>query len=278
VTRFRHPCLTVAAAAGLTAFAAVTAATGAVAAAATAPVTALARPAAVRPDISGPFTAGTQSWCPSYHTYLNGCNGTDTPSSPAYANNFSPAQVSVSGSTISLAMNPAATSSGAVNTYSLAGPSEQPATPFTISESITLPCNSSGQVYNWPAFWTVGTGGTGKPWPYEGEIDIIEGLSGVPTWSYHYDNPATGAADDRAGSPAGSYCGTHTYEAKVTAAQLSIVWDGKTVGTVTAAEIGEPITSDPQYIINDYGTLPGSGGPVQGSETMRVASFTYSSP
>ncbi len=278
MTRFRHPGLKVTAVAGLTAFAAVTAATGAVAAAATAPVTAPARPAAVRPGISGPFTAGAESWCPSYHTYLNGCDGTDTPASPAYANNFSPAQVSVSGSTISLAMNPAATSSGAVNTYGLAGPSEQPATPFTISESITLPCNSSGQVYNWPAFWTVGTGGTGRPWPYEGEIDIVEGLSGVPTWSYHYDNPATGAADDRAGSPAGSYCGTHTYEAKVTASQLQIVWDGRTVGTVTAAEIGEPITSDPQYIINDYGTLPGTGGPVQGSETMRVASFTYSSP
>lgn len=229
-------------------------------------------------SVTGPFTAGTESWCPSYHTYMDGCNGIDTPPSPAYTNNFNPAQVSVSGSTISLAMNSAATSSGAVNTYSLTGASEQPTTPFTISESITLPCNSSNKIYNWPAFWTVGNGSTGKPWPYEGEIDIIEGLNGVPTWSYHYDNPTTGAGDNRSGSPTGNYCGTHTYETKVTTSTLSIIWDGKTVGTVTSSEIGEPITSEPQYIINDYGTLSGTGGPVQGSETMKVASFRYSSP
>jgi hypothetical protein len=226
-------------------------------------------PTPTTPPISGPFTVGSESWCPSYHTYMNGCNGIDTPPSPAYTNNFNP---------ISLTMDAAATSSGAINTYSLSGANEQPTTPFTVSESVTLACNSSNQIYNWPAFWTVGNGSTGKAWPAEGEIDIVEGLNGVPTWSYHYDNPTTGAADDRSGSPTGNYCGTHTYEAKVTSSELSIIWDGNAVGTVTSADIGEPITIDPQYIINDYATLSGTGGPVQGNETMEVASFSYTSP
>jgi hypothetical protein len=228
--------------------------------------------------ISGSFTEGSETWCPSYHTYMNGCSGIDTVPSPAYSNNFNPAQVSVSGSTISLTMNAAATSSGAINTYSLSGANEQPTNPFTISESITLACNASNQIYNWPAFWTVGNGSTGKAWPYEGEVDILEGLNGQPTWDYHYDNPTTGAADSRAGSPTGNWCGTHTYEAKVTPTTLSIIWDGKTVGTVTSAEIGEPLTPNPQYIINDYATLSGTGGPVQGNESMQIKSFTYSQP
>jgi hypothetical protein len=226
----------------------------------------------------GPFTVGTESWCPSYHAYMNGCNGIDTVPSPAYANTFSPAQDSVSGSTISLHMNTAANSSGAVNTYSLSGANEQPADPFTISEKLTLACNSSKQIYNWPAFWTVGNGSTGKAWPYEGEIDILEGLNGKATWDYHYDNPTTGVADSRAGTPTGSWCGTHTFEAKVTPTTLSIIWNGKTVGTVTSAEIGESITADPQYVINDYATLSGTGGPVQGNEVMKITGFTYTKP
>ncbi len=40
----------------------------------------------------------------------------------------------------------------------------------------------AGGIYNWPAFWTVGSG---LDWPRLGEIDIMEGLGGRARGTYH---------------------------------------------------------------------------------------------
>lgn len=211
-----------------------------------------------------PFSYGGVTWCQSYHAY-NGCNNVQSPSQ--YTVSFDPAQDSLNGSAVWLAMNSAATRSGAVNTWG----NQTWTLPFTLTEQISLPCNSSNLIENWPAFWTVGSSGT---WPANGETDIVEAIKGEATWDYHYVNPA-GVADDRAGAPAGNWCGTHIYPVIETTSAVTFIWDGEQVGQVTPAEIGVPISAVPQYAVGDYGA-GSSGGPTTAGAVMKVLSFVAS--
>src|SRR4029079_14085874 len=47
---------------------------------------------------------------------------------------------------------------------------------------LTLPTNN-GVIAHWPSWWLDGKNG-----PTDGEIDIMEGLSGHAAWHYHYDS------------------------------------------------------------------------------------------
>jgi hypothetical protein len=212
---------------------------------------------------SAPFSWQNEQWCPSYHSY-NGCDTTQSPSQ--YSVSFAPAQVHESGGGVQLAMNNSATSSGAINTFG----QETFSPPVTFTARITLPCNNQGQVLDWPAFWTVGTVGS---WPADGEIDILEGLRGHATWTYHYVS-ASGSNADQTGTPPGNWCGTHTYSASWQDASITITWDGSQVGQVTSGEIGVPIVSDPMYVIFDYGASAVYGGPTAGGATMGVLGFS----
>lgn len=207
---------------------------------------------------TGPLAWNGATWCPSYHTW-NGCNMIQSPAQ--YNVSFDPAQVTLANNQFTLAMNPAGTSSGAVNT--------QDNTTYPLgsswAEMITLPCNSAGQIENWPAFWTDGTVGT---WPGNGEIDILEGERGHATWTVHYVN-AQGQPAEIGGTPAGDWCGTHVYAATWTAAAVTVWWDGVQVGQVTAAQMGVPMFTDNQNLINDYGA-GSDGGPVVGGVSMIV--------
>lgn len=233
------------------------------------PTTFLARSAQALPaqsrQISAPFSWQGKKWCPSYGSY-DGCNTVQSPSQ--YTVSFAPSQVSESGSSILLTMNHSATSSGAINTYG----EETWTPPATFTATITLSCNASGQIENWPAFWAVGTTGS---WPAQGEIDILEGLGGKATWTYHYAN-ASGQNAQVGGAPAGNWCGTHTYAADWQSSSISFIWDGKKVGQVTNSQIGVPIASDPMYAIFDYGANPSYGGPTVGGATMKISSYSAS--
>lgn len=213
---------------------------------------------------SAPFSWQNEQWCPSYHSY-NGCDATQSPSQ--YSVSFAPAQVSESSrSGVQLTMNRSATSSGAINTWG----EETFNPPTTFTATITLQCNSQGQILNWPAFWTVGTVGS---WPADGEIDILEGQRGHATWSYHYVD-ASGSNALQTGTPSGNWCGTHTYSASWQDSSITMSWDGRQVGRVSSSQIGVPIVSDPMYAIFDYGASPVYGGPTAGGTSMRVLSFS----
>ena len=217
--------------------------------------------------VSAPFSWSGVNWCPSYHAH-DGCATIQHPAQ--YTNSFDPAQISMSGSPayVTLAMNSDATVSGAFNTWG----QETWVPPVTFTEQLTVPCDSHGKIYNWPAFWAVGTVGA---WPADGEIDIFEGLSGNATWTYHYLD-ASGHAAQKGATVPGNWCGTHTYSASWTASAITFTWDGQQVGQVTPASIGVPIATDPMYVIDDYGTNPAYGGPVTGSVSMTVYSFSAS--
>lgn len=212
---------------------------------------------------SAPFAWQGQAWCPSYHAYW-GCDSAQSP--VQFSVSFSPQQVATRWY-VSLQMNSTATVSGAINTYGY----ETWTPPVTLTETINLPCDTFGQIENWPAFWAVGTVG---PYPSNGEIDIMEGLNGQPTWGYHYVN-AAGQNDSRGGVVPGNWCGTHTYAITWTASAIIWTWDGAQVGQVTSADIGVPIVSDPMYVIDDYGA-GSAGGPTAPSVAMKVISFSAS--
>jgi hypothetical protein len=226
-------------------------------------MTLLAGLPAASASVTAPFAWGGVTWCPSYHTY-NGCNTVQSP--PQYTVSFDPAQVSDSGlpASVNLTMNAAATASGAFNTWG-----NKTWTPSaTWTEAINVPCNSAGKIENWPAFWTVGTVGS---WPADGEIDIFEGLQGNATWTVHYLNAQGWSAAITATVP-GNWCGTHTYSATWTTSAITFTWAGRQVGQVTAAQMGVPMFTDPQYAINDYGAGI-YGGPTTGGAVMQVQNF-----
>lgn len=220
-------------------------------------------PALADTVVTAPFSWQGQTWCPTYYE-MYGCDNVQTYHNPSVA--FYPSQVTTSSGQIWLNMNASATESGAFNSQGY----EVWSAPATLSEQITLPCNSSGQIENWPAFWLVTTGS----WPAGGEIDVMEGLSGVAAWHYHYVN-ASGQSSQVGGVPAQfSGCGTHTYSLIWTSSTLTFYYDGVQVGQVTSSQIGVPIATGPMYVINDYAASSTYGGPTTGGVTMQVDSFT----
>ena len=97
---------------------------------------------------------------------------------------------------------------------------------------IYLP-GSNGQIQNWPAFWL-----NGENWPTDGELDIMEGLSGKAGWHFH--SPSGGPGE----TEAGNYTGWHTYGALWEPGKVTYYYDGVEVG-----EISTGITSSPMYLI-----------------------------
>lgn len=104
---------------------------------------------------------------------------------------------------------------------------------------------SNGNMWNWPAFWSNGTG----KWPQTGEIDVMEGLaSRKPCWHYHYQNQ-NGEHVDQGGCvtwPDGT--GWHTYAAHWEPGRVTYYYDGKQVATIT-----EGVVNAKHYIILNNG-------------------------
>jgi glycosyl hydrolase family 16 len=220
---------------------------------------------------SAPFTWEGVKWCPNYYgsTYGGIC-GAPTLAGTGSSAAFYPSQVNYSGSSspIYLQMNSRATESGAFNSET----QETWSAPATLSEQISLPCNRSGQVENWPAFWLVTTGA----WPAGGEIDVMEGLNGTIQWHYHYLS-VSGVNSAVGGALAGfSGCGTHTYEVNWTTSAITFYYDGRNAGSVTPAEIGVPIAAGPMFLVNDYAASSAYGGPTVGNTKMEVLQLANS--
>ncbi len=242
---------------------------------------------AAHASVPAPFTYGGVVWCPTYQEQ-NGCNTVQHPNQ--YSVSFDPAQVSFAGVLIGdvevvrvfLAMNSGATLSGAMNTQG----NETWTPPVTVYENVLLPCNASGQIENWPAFWMDGTVGS---WPAHGEIDLVEGLSGgiagagAAYWHYHYLN-ASGQSAQVGGKITAFVCNAwNTYSVHWTATSITFSFNDSQVGLVKQScsspckSIGVPIVTDPMYVINDYGASNTVGGPIVPNAAMGVGVLTVTS-
>jgi hypothetical protein len=110
---------------------------------------------------------------------------------------------------------------------------------------VWLPGTPSGGT-DWPAVWAVGS-----PAPQNGEIDVIEGLSGLASWHFH-DPSGAGF-----GSALGGYAGAwHTFGADWEPGSITFYYDGIKVGVETAN-----ITSAPMYLIANLAVDTTYGGP-----------------
>jgi hypothetical protein len=238
----------------------------AIAAAVTVGLITASAPARSDSVVSVPFTWQGTTWCPTYRGN-EGCDDIEKKGILSSAA-FYPSQViaSANPNVILLKMNSVATETGAFNTQT----HETWSPPATLSEQINLPCNITGQIENWPAFWLVGTGS----WPASEEVDVMEGLDGSAAWHYHYVNSSGEQRSVGEVVSGFSGCGTHTYAVNWTRAAITFYYDGAEVGSVTSAEIGIPIASGPMYVINDYAASSTYGGPTTGNTSMEILKFT----
>lgn len=230
-------------------------------------------PAFADNPVPAPFTApavnSSVSWCPSYHG-LSGCGNVQSPSSPAFNIPFDPAQVTTSGKNGYVNLTMTATKTGAFNTQTR----ESFPIGSTFAEKIIFPCTSSNTIAGWPAFWTDGTA-TGSNFA-PGEIDIAEGLHGAVKGNIHFKN-AQGTEGSLGNTYPGTLCGTaHTYAAIWDSTKVAFYLDGVWQWKFTPADMGVPMFTDNQWVINDYGS--GSFGATDVfPSTMQVQKFSTTS-
>ncbi|MFD1675628.1 glycoside hydrolase family 16 protein [Alicyclobacillus fodiniaquatilis] len=122
-----------------------------------------------------------------------------------------------------------------------------------VEARIYLP-GSGSQIANWPAFWT-----DGQSWPTDGEMDIMEGLSGSAAYHFHSDAGGPGA------NVPGNYTGWHTFAADWEPGSVTYYYDGRKVGQLSSG-----ITSAPMYLIIENSAQEFDGPSVQPS-VMKVA-------
>lgn len=133
---------------------------------------------------------------------------------------------------------------------------------------LTLPTNGS-VIAQWPAWWL-----DGQSWPADGEIDIMEGLSGNAAWHYHYDNGAGAAA---IGGNVNTIPGTHIYGVNWYPGHLDFYYDGTLVASATNGSLsgGATISSSPMYLILLYA---GGSGPVPATMVVHYVRVFQSMP
>ncbi|HUZ84897.1 MAG TPA: glycoside hydrolase family 16 protein [Gaiellales bacterium] len=115
----------------------------------------------------------------------------------------------------------------------------------------------SGQVADWPGIWAAGD----PPLPQGGELDIMEGLSGMACWHYH--DPQ---GDRPGGCPPGTWTGAwHTFGADWEPGKVVWYYDGKVVGTDT-----QDIASTPEHLILNLAVDQTYGGPILAPAALSV--------
>jgi beta-glucanase (GH16 family) len=153
---------------------------------------------------------------------------------------YDPAQVSVSGGLLHLNLIQSPVTVNGVNYQYRSGIVETHdsfwQTYGYFEARINVP-SIGGKIADWPAFWT-----DGQHWPYDGEMDIMEGLGG--TAAYHYHSPSGGPG----GTVKGDYTGWHTFGALWEPGKVSYYYDNQLVGVITTG-----IESSPNYLILNLG-------------------------
>jgi len=170
---------------------------------------------------------------------------------------YDPAEVSVSGGYLHLGTDYKTVNVGG-KTYDMVGGIVQSNDHFQqaygyFEARIYLP-GTGGNINNWPAFWL-----DGQSWPADGELDVMEGLSGKAGWHFH--SPAGGPG---ATSPA-DFTGWHTYGALWEPGSVTYYYDGVEVGKIASG-----ITSSPMYLILNNGISDSIGGPTHVGSDMLV--------
>jgi beta-glucanase (GH16 family) len=176
---------------------------------------------------------------------------------------YDPAQVSVANG--SLKLSAVARSCKANNgiTYKYASGLVNSSRSFTFNYGYMearVWTDGSTSIKNWPAFWANGTG----TWPTTGEIDVFEGLSGNPSWHYHYGT--TSNHQSVGGYPKmDPKTGWHIYAAEWGPGYIYYYYDGVLVGKVTSN-----VVNSRMYIILNYGLSTEIAPPVQVPSHMLV--------
>lgn len=204
-------------------------------------------------EFSGTALDGSK-WNPNWL----GCSGCVTPPvNSAEEAAYSPSQVSVGGGYLHLkAIQQSTTVNGKTYPYVSGLVESNGKAQFTYGafEARIYTPASGTQIANWPAFWT-----DGQNWPADGEMDVMEGLSGSAC--YHFHSSAGGPG----GCAPGSYTGWHTYGAEWKQGAVTYYYDGKQVGQITSG-----ITSAPMYLILNNAVSSTYGGPTQVPADMMV--------
>lgn len=171
---------------------------------------------------------------------------------------YDPAQVSVSNGLLNLSAvttnNPnCKIKSGAQSQYASGLVNTRESFTFTygyMEARMNLPGENT-DIWNWPAFWSDGTG----EWPKTGEIDVMEGLSShKPCWHYHYEDQAGRHQSDGGCVDSMDGTGWHTYAAKWEPGKITYYYDGEEVGSTSEGVVNAEHFLILNYALNDrYG-------------------------
>ncbi len=121
--------------------------------------------------------------------------------------------------------------------------------PVYVEWQTNLPASSNGEIANWPAVWL-----TGQNWPIDGEIDVMEGLSGFACWHFIFGSTPgvqSPVATAEARNNVFSTPGTHTFGVLWTTDSLTYVYDGQVVGTYTSN-----VTDAPMFLVMENSLAP----------------------
>jgi hypothetical protein len=211
-------------------------------------------------EFSSDTSLNLNKWQPNW---LAGNNTSNTsPDNGSEDNCESPSNVSVSGGYLNLALiKQSCVAANNGETYPYTGSLVNTNSSFNFKygyvETYMYLTPGTGSCDNWAAIWT-----DGPNWPTDGEVDIMECLTGNPNYHFHYQESG---APGGSGNYLSNNSGWHTFGASIEPGNTScsgsqpdsviatFYYDGTNVGSIT-----ECIDDIGLYVILDNDTSTGS--------------------